>query len=136
MLTVEMYYNHELIAKILAMKDVINLGTRVYMDTYQERVIIVTYGGKSYKFKECSSGLYYYDLDANNNKMIKTNLIQTVKENRGKYTKRDIIKANEVTDVQRYYFWPSIDSVNTYFVENKLPNCALTSDDIQARDNI
>ena len=41
-LPVEMYYNHELIAKIIAMKDVINLGARVYMDTDNERAIIVT----------------------------------------------------------------------------------------------
>ena len=63
----------------------------------------MTYGGISCKFKEYSSGLYYYDLDENK-KMIKYNLIKTVKENREHYTKRDIVKANEVTDVQRYFF--------------------------------
>ena len=51
MLTVKMYYNHESIVTVLAMKDVINLGARLYMDTDNERLIIVTYGGKSYKFK-------------------------------------------------------------------------------------
>ena len=50
----------------------------------------------------------------------------------GKYTKRDILKVNEVTHMQRYYFWSSTDLVNTYFVENQIRNCTLTSDDIQA----
>ena len=131
MLLVEMYYNKKSIETILAIKDGINLGARVCIDSDKDRAIIVTYGGISYKFKECKSGLYYYDLDENKNKnkMIKSNLIQTVKENREHYTKRDIVKVNEVTDVQRY-FWRSTDSVKTYVVENQLRNFALTSDDI------
>ena len=57
------------------------------------------------------------DEEKNNKlKRINTNLIQTVKENMGNYTKRDILKANEVTNMKRYYFWPSTDLVNTYFV--------------------
>ena len=42
MIPVDMYCNRESIATILAMKDVINMGARVYMDTDKERAMVVT----------------------------------------------------------------------------------------------
>ena len=80
--------------------------------------------------------IYYYNTEKDTNNKIKSNLIKTVKDNMGKYTKREILKANEVTYMQRYFFWPSTDSVNKYFVENQLQNYALKSEEIQARESI
>ena len=130
MLQVDMYYNRESISTILAMKDVINMGARVYMDTNKERAMVVTYQGKSYKCKECSSRLYYYTMEKEKNNKIKsinTNLIQTVKNKMGRYTKRVILKANEGTDMKRYYFLPSKELVNKYSVENQIRKCAFTT---------
>ena len=100
-------------------------------DSRKGREIVINYKGNIYAFKESESGLYYYETSKINN-----SFIQTVTNNETKYTKKDIKNANEVTDVQQYFFWPSTKNVNNYIDGNQILNCHLTGQDIETRDHI
>ena len=68
-------------------------GVRMTMDTKQERAMKVYLGnGRTLKFKECESGLYFYDTEKNDNnveeinninenEIIDCSYLQTVQEN-------------------------------------------------------
>jgi hypothetical protein len=64
------------------------------------------------------------------------NYTQTVKENEAMYTKRDIKRARDVSDLQQYLFWPKTSTVTGYINENQINNCQLTEEDIQARQHV
>ena len=98
------------------------------------------YKGEVYEFEECKEGLYYYDTDSDKNKTRKNvkdySFLQTVNENKMKYAKKDIEQAKEVTDIQRYFYWPGTDALTSYVENNLMNNCKTTIDDIKTRDDI
>ena len=56
------HYNEESFANILSMSDLANLpGAKVTMDSSVNCAIIVHYNNESFRFEECSEGLYFYD---------------------------------------------------------------------------
>ena len=61
------------------------------------------YKDRTYKFKEYKSGIYYCKISIiNNNLKVKKVFasIKAVKENEEKYTKEDLKKANDITELQ------------------------------------
>ena len=61
MISVEMYYNPNVIAAVLSIKDVLNLdGASTFYDSKKERNIFVNYRSKIYKFEEHNDGLYHF----------------------------------------------------------------------------
>ena len=67
MLPINVHYNHESMANIVSMKDVLSLpNVKVTMDSSQERAVIVDFKGDIFKFTECANGLYFYDTAVNN----------------------------------------------------------------------
>ena len=64
------------------------------------------------------------------------NYTQTVKENEAMYTKRDIKRVRDVSDIQQYLFWPKNSTVTGYINEKHINNCHLTEEDIHARQHV
>ena len=62
---------------------------------------------------------YIFDTKNTVNK-IEASFIKTVKERRKQYTKIDIRKANEVTEINRYHFQPSNDAIMSHVIDNKV----------------
>ena len=70
MFPIQVHYNPQSIATILALKDVASVpGCYLTMDTRQAREITVSFEDDSaaYVFKECSDGLYFYDTASGSN---------------------------------------------------------------------
>ena len=94
-LPVEVHFNQDSLANILALSDVANLpGARITMDTLEERVILLHYNDQIFKFKECVDGLYYYDTSKTKSPVSQyssaSSFVQTVCGNKAFLTKRDI----------------------------------------------
>ena len=82
-------------ATILSFKEMADIpGVRITTDKKQERAMTVSLGnGRTLKFKECESGLYFYDTEKkesnveeinniNENEIIDYSYLQTVQENK------------------------------------------------------
>ena len=90
--------------------------------------------------KKRGHGIYHYKKDncdkKKDNKINKNcgnvNYTQTVKENEAMYTKRDIKRARDVSELQQYLFWPKTSTVTGYINKNQINNCHLTEEDIHA----
>jgi len=92
----KIHYNEDSLAMILSMKDMVNIpGVRVHMDMKNEWAIYNDLeNGDSFKFVQCESGLYYYDLDNyNKSHVIGYSALETVKTNKNKYKKSNLDKA-------------------------------------------
>ena len=87
--------------------------------------------GSMMKFEEFASGLYYYDVENKSSNIAVTNyphssFIQTVKENKRNYAKREIQGADDAwtlyRNIDRREFKDILDN-------NRIKNCPLTYDD-------
>ena len=63
LLPMKVHFNKNSMANILSFKEVADiLGVRITPDTKQERLVIVYLGnGRTFRFKDCKSGIYFYD---------------------------------------------------------------------------
>ena len=52
------------------------------------------------------------------------------------YTRNDVKRANYITGLQQYYFWPGTDAVKFYIPNNKIIDCNGKVHDVQTQDNI
>ena len=94
LLPMKVHFNKNSMATILSFTEVADIpGVRITTDTKQERAMTVSLGnGRTLKFKECESGLYFYDTEKETNKVEEINNIngdvidysylQTVQENK------------------------------------------------------
>ena len=65
----KVHFNKDYMATILSFKEVADIpGARITKDTKQEIAMTVSLGnGRILKFKECESGLYFYDTEKKEN---------------------------------------------------------------------
>ena len=65
LLPMKVHFNQNYMATILSFKELADiLGVIITTDTKQERAMLVSLGnGKTLKFKECESRLYFYDIE-------------------------------------------------------------------------
>ena len=136
-LPIEMYYNEDSMANILAMSDVANLPrARIMMDSNKERAILLHYGGHTFKFQECHDGLYYLDvctLTSTNNTVTNYSylyLTSTVEQNKAMYTKQDVVGAQRARSWQHIMGWPSDQHFQHIINNNQVNNSPITTDDI------
>ena len=68
-LPMKVHFNKNSMATILSFKEVADIpGVRITTDTKQERAMTVYLGNvRTLKFKECESGLYFYDTEKKEN---------------------------------------------------------------------
>ena len=94
------WFNKNSLANILSLADVRRRGWRITMDTAEEAAMTVhRSNGTLMKFKEYSSGLYFFDTNDINNGVENYCLVQTVAENERKYHRREIGRAHVCTPV-------------------------------------
>ena len=133
---IPMHYNPDAMANIISFKSLADVpGVRITIDTLEERAICVHYQGTTYKFKECSEGLYCYDTDDDgvNEAMPLTQQLafpQTVQENKRFFTQDEIKGAEEARRIQQLIGWPSTTTFKRIVALNMLRNCPITVDDI------
>ena len=139
------YYNKKGIANILSLSAVAS-EFRVTMDTDAATSIMVHINDNEVlEFKQCGSGLYYFDTDQDEAKRSVTNvsqevtnysLLSTVKSNKSYFTRKEIEGADKARLLQAKLGWPSTADLKRYINNNLIINCPITSDDIARADAI
>ena len=150
LMPVEMYYNPKSIANVLSLSVVAKIpGCRIIMDTDVSKTITVFMndGSTSYKFEECSDGLYYYDTSVEHNEINNSvndyfaitpiNLfINSVDNNKKMFSKKQINRATAARKLQHVLGWPSTEQYKSYVNNNMLKNCSITVEDIVRAETI
>jgi hypothetical protein len=119
------------IANILSLKRV----TEKYHVTFDSKsggsFIVTKPDGRVFEFTQSPGGLYYLDTDKKG-----TVLVNTVAENKGKYTNDDYLKAVCARELQIKIGRPSTRHFIQIVTSNQLPNCPITRADIIAAEHI
>ena len=147
LLPLQVHFNPASLANILSLSDVANLsGARVTMDTSQARAITLHYNNKKFLFQECQDGLYYYDTNHNHSNTQFLNysqtspsspvFIQSVANNKLRYTHSQIEGADRARKLQAAIGWPSTPFFKHIVQNNLIRNCNITPDDISRAINI
>ena len=148
LLPLSVYFNENSLATILAFSEVASLpGINITMNSNKERAILVHMmdSKKVLKFKECSSGLYYYN-SANPhehefvvdklNYTLPYSFLQTTNSNKEFLTPAEIQGADLARRTQGLIGWPSTESYKNIVKLNLLDNSPITVDDINRAEQI
>ena len=103
--TSEVFYHAEAIANILSQSQERDNGATIIYNSEQDNYA-VSYAGYNTLLFQRVGGLYFYD--ASDPKVLANN---TVRENKLKYTKRQVKKAEEATRIRRRLFFPSDEAI-------------------------
>ena len=87
--------------------------------------------GTMFEFKASPGGLYFLDTETHS-----TVLVNTVAENKAKYTNEDYLKALAARQLQIKIGRPSTKQFIHIITNNQLPNCPITKADILAAKHI
>ena len=87
--------------------------------------------GTVFEFKASPGGLYFFNTETH-----LTALVNTVAENKAKYTNEDYLKALATRQLQIKIGWPSTKQFICIVSSNQLPNCPITKADILAVEHI
>ena len=86
------------------------------------------------RFRESERGLYY--LDTSKEKHVATTLINTVADNKSKYTNADDLKALVARTTQKIICRPRLWTYLQLIDKKRLKNCPVTRADILAAEDI
>jgi Reverse transcriptase (RNA-dependent DNA polymerase) len=136
------WYNPTGIANILSLAKAQERGYRVTFDTEKGNAFHLTkHDGNVRVFKQSPKGLYYLDTNEAHDEVEDTghydvNLVNTVEDNRIKYSDRDYSKAVLARKVQKIIGRPSTKTFLDIVDKNLLPNCPVKREDIVAAEKI
>ena len=127
------WYDAKAIANILSLKRV-KSKYHVLFDSKLSNVFTVTKpDGTIFKFQESELGLYYLDTNKNMDDIV---LINTVSQNKDKYSRIDCDRADLARNLQIRIGRPSTKDFIRIVERNLLPNCPITKADILTANNI
>jgi Zinc knuckle len=141
------WYHPDGIANILSLSRVKEQGYRVTYDSDGgNHFKVIKSDGTARTFSESKKGLYYLDTagDAHDNddsdeeieEQSDVALINTVADNRTKYTNRAYLRATMARKIQQIIGRPSTREFMQIVDKNLLPNCPVTRADIVAAEKI
>ena len=130
------WFNKNSLANILSLADVRRRGWRITMDTAEEAAMTVhRNNGTLMKFKEYSSGLYFFDTNDINNGIENYCLVQTVEDNERKYHRREVEGAKKAIRLRRNIGRPShrrfLQILQNHWIRN---NTVTVADAVRAVD--
>jgi len=137
------------IANILSLSRV-SAKYRVTYDSTSDANAFVVHKrpGVPRRFRSAPNGLFYFDcrdLMGSETTLIHvpspssldgTALINTVRSNALRYSRRDLLRAQEARRLQDTLFNPSLDTMLDIVTRNLIPNCRITRDDVLAAEDI
>ena len=135
------WYNPTGIANILSLAKAKERGYRVTFDTEEGNAFHLTkHDGTVRVFKQSPKGLYYIDTkeeqDHEDTGHYDVNLVNTVEDNRIKYSKRDYSRAVLARKVQKIIGRPSTKTFLGIVDKNLFQNCPVKREDIIAAERI
>ena len=125
----EVYYNPSSLANILSLAHVDSRGFRVTLDTAIEPAFIVhnTSTGTK-KFIRSKSGLHCYNI-LSNNKRKEFTMIQTVKQNKTMFSKRELSQADRAMKIYQTVGRPGYKAFFDMLQKGQLHNCTVNMSD-------
>jgi hypothetical protein len=132
------WYDPHAIANILSLSNVA-LRYRVKYDSEDgNRFEVTLKSGRKKVFEKSEFGLYYLDAAAERARSgsAATVLVNTVEDNKTRYTKAECDRAALARDLQIKIGRPSTRDFIKYVTKNLLPNCPVTKRDIEAAEAI
>ena len=126
------WYNAKDIANILSLSQVEKKHHVTYNSAALEAIVVHKSDGSERRFEQAKSGLFYMDTEQTSG----TVLVNTVEENKSKYTERDYQRALVARRLQNTIGHKSTADLLHIVKENLLKNCPVTTDDIMAAEDI
>jgi hypothetical protein len=126
------WYNPKGIAKILSLSQVEKKHRVTYDSAASKAFVLHKSDGSERQFEQANSGLFYMDTEQTSN----TVLVNTVEENKSKYTERDYQRALVARRLQNTIRHKSTADLLHIVKENLLKNCPVTTDDIMVAEDI
>jgi hypothetical protein len=128
------WYNPNGIANILSLARVREKGYRITFDSSNDNVFAIEKpDGTIRTFHESTRGLYYLDTATAQTGVA---MINTVQENKNRYTQRDYSRAVLARKIQATIGRPSTRQFIDIVERNLLPNCPITRQDILTAEHI
>ena len=127
------WYHPNGIANILSLSRVKKNGCEVtYNSSDKNEFHVLKLDGKTRVFKESEHGLFYMDTSTKQ----EVTLVNTVADNKAKYTSRDYSCALMARNIQKIIGRPSTQAFIKIVNNNQLPNCPITSRNIMVTEKI
>jgi hypothetical protein len=127
----EVWYLSAGIANILSMSRVRENGLSVSYDNKRNIFTITTKNGNQINFTQSAGGLYYHDTNSQG-----TVFVNTVDNNKSKFSQRDYLRAVEARKLLAKIGRPSQETFLRILDNNLLPNCPVTRRDAINAQNI
>jgi len=138
----EVWFHPKGIANILSLSKVKEKHRVTFDSANGNKFMVHKDDGSVRIFAESRQGLYYYDAGNDRKDTVKTKktkigtTFNTVDENKGKYSRRDVARATLARKLQRTIGRPSLRKYIDVVERNLLPNCPVTKQDIITAENI
>ena len=132
------WFDSRAIANVLSLKLVKERYHVKYNSGEKEGFVVTKPDGQQFNFVESSSGLHYLDTsDHNPSTNVNTTLVvNTVTENRKKYTNNDYLRAVRARELQMILGRPSTVAFVDLLKRNVISNCLVTPADVEAAEHI
>ena len=126
------WYNPKGIANLLSLSQVEKKHRVTYDSAASKAFVVHKSDGSERQFEQAKSGLFYMDAEQNSG----TVLVNTVEENKSKYTKRDYQRALAARRLQNTIGYKSTKDFLHIVKENLLKNGSVTKEDSMAAEDI
>ena len=132
------WFDSRAIANVLSLKLVKERYHVKYNSNKKEGFVVTKPNGEQFNFTESPSGLHYLDMsNPNPSKNVHTTLVvNTVAENKKKYTNNDYLHAMRARELQIIVGQPSTVTFVDLLKRNVIANCPITPADVEAAEHI
>jgi hypothetical protein len=129
----EVWYNPKGIANILSLSDVEKHHRVTYDSRAEKNFVVHKKDGTQRRFQQSAKGLFFLDVKAEKSGTV---LVNTVADNKNRYTDRDYKQAMVARKLQNTIGRPSERRYKKIVNKHLMKNCPINLDDIVAADDI
>ena len=132
------WFDSRAIANVLSLKLVKDRYHVKYNSSEKEGFVVTKPNGEQFNFTESSSGLHYLDTSKQNPSAgaHTTLVVNTVAENKKKYTNNDYLRAMRARELQMIVGRLSTAAFLELLKRNVIANCPVTPADVEAAEHI
>ena len=132
------WFDSRAIADVLSLKLVKDRYHVKYNSSKKEGFVVTKPNGEQFNFTESSSGLHYLDTSKQNPSAgaHTTLVVNTVAENKKKYTNNDYLRAMRARELQMIVGRPSTAAFLELLKRNVIANCPITPADVEAAEHM
>ena len=128
----DVWYHEEALTNILSLQNLHQKGYGIQYNNEDKDVFLVTKpNGKKVQFNPSNDGLYFYDTRSHG-----VNLLNSVEDNKSKYSARQIKRADKARATYYMIGLPSVRDYKNLIRFSLIKNCPVTIKDIKIAEDI